>query len=185
MTFEELLGPAFPLLDYPTWPEWQWPGGIRPTLHQPIVMVGGNMATFRIAGTARVDSFCKLEIGAGLLVGRHVHIASFSHVGIGGGLTVLEDGASLGSGAKIISGSNVYGAGRGCSAVAPGAVFERTFVRIRQNAVVFAGAIVLPGVTVGENAVVGAGAVVRRDVPAFEVWAGNPARFIKTIDRGK
>lgn len=41
------------------------------------------------------------------------------------------------------------------------------------------GATVLPGVTVGEGAIVGAGAVVTRDVPAYEVWAGNPARKIR------
>lgn len=44
-----------------------------------------------------------------------------------------------------------------------------------------AGAIVLPGVTVGENAVIGAGSVVTHDVPANTVAAGNPAKVIKKI----
>ena len=38
---------------------------------------------------------------------------------------------------------------------------------------------ICPGVTIGESAVVCAGAVVTRDVPAEEVHAGNPARFIR------
>lgn len=41
------------------------------------------------------------------------------------------------------------------------------------------GAIILSGVTIGDGAVVGAGAVVSRDVPAYAVVVGNPARIIK------
>ncbi len=43
------------------------------------------------------------------------------------------------------------------------------------------GAIILKGVTIGERAVIGAGAVVARDVPADEVWAGNPAKCVKQL----
>lgn len=48
---------------------------------------------------------------------------------------------------------------------------------------VFIGAhtIILKGVTIGEMSVVGAGSVVTGNVPPGEVWAGNPARFIKKL----
>lgn len=36
--------------------------------------------------------------------------------------------------------------------------------------------VVLPGVTIGDGAVIAAGAVVNKDVPAFEIWGGVPAR---------
>lgn len=51
-------------------------------------------------------------------------------------------------------------------------------VRIGAGAWIGAGAIILPGVTVGELAIVGAGAVVTRDVPPSAVVAGNPARVL-------
>jgi len=41
--------------------------------------------------------------------------------------------------------------------------------------------IVLKGVSIGEGAVIGAGSVVTRDVPAFEIWAGVPARKIREL----
>ena len=48
--------------------------------------------------------------------------------------------------------------------------------RIREGASLGAGAIVLPGVTVGRYAMVGAGALVTRDVPDFALAYGSPAR---------
>jgi acetyltransferase-like isoleucine patch superfamily enzyme len=52
-------------------------------------------------------------------------------------------------------------------------------VTLRARAFIGAGAILLPGVTVGPDATVGAGAVVTRSIPAGEVWAGVPARRLR------
>ncbi|MBY5985877.1 hypothetical protein KUW18_17460 [Halomonas sp. DP5Y7-2] len=41
------------------------------------------------------------------------------------------------------------------------------------------GAIVLPGVTIGNGAIVGAGSVVTKDVPAYHIVVGNPARVLR------
>ena len=38
------------------------------------------------------------------------------------------------------------------------------------------------GLTKGEHAIVGAGPVVAKDIPAGEIWAGNPAKYIKSIE---
>lgn len=55
-------------------------------------------------------------------------------------------------------------------------------IRIGKGAWIGAGAIILPGVTIGERSVVGAGSVVTRDVPPLSVVAGNPARVIRKIE---
>lgn len=44
-----------------------------------------------------------------------------------------------------------------------------------------AGSYVLKGVVIGRNAVIGAGSVVTKNVPANEIWAGNPARRIGIV----
>jgi acetyltransferase-like isoleucine patch superfamily enzyme len=123
---------------------------------------------------ARIDDFVKVEGGQGVYFGNQVHVASFCHIGIGGGVTILEDGSSCGSGSRILSGSARPDA-VSCSATHPGAVNEKKVTRLCKNSTVFAGATVLPGVTIGEGARIAAGAVVRTDVPAFEFWAGVPA----------
>jgi acetyltransferase-like isoleucine patch superfamily enzyme len=43
------------------------------------------------------------------------------------------------------------------------------------------GVTVLKGVTIGRGAVIGAGAVVSKDIPAMEIWAGNPCRKIGDV----
>ena len=51
-------------------------------------------------------------------------------------------------------------------------------VKIQDNAVIGGGATVIAGCIVGIDAVLGAGSVLTRDIPAGEVWAGNPAKFM-------
>jgi UDP-2-acetamido-3-amino-2,3-dideoxy-glucuronate N-acetyltransferase len=52
--------------------------------------------------------------------------------------------------------------------------FPKTLVK--RGASIGAGAVILPGLTIGEGAMIGAGAVVTRNVPPGETWIGNPAR---------
>lgn len=54
-------------------------------------------------------------------------------------------------------------------------------VKICNNVWIGAGAIIMPGITVGENSVVGAGSVVTKDVPPNTVVVGNPARVLREI----
>lgn len=54
--------------------------------------------------------------------------------------------------------------------------------RVCKGATVGAGATLLPGLTIGERAMIGAGSVVTKNVPAGELWVGNPARFVKKIE---
>ena len=52
---------------------------------------------------------------------------------------------------------------------------------IKRGASIGAGSTVLCGITIGEGAMVGAGSVVTNDVPAGELWFGNPARFVRSV----
>jgi acetyltransferase-like isoleucine patch superfamily enzyme len=53
---------------------------------------------------------------------------------------------------------------------------------VKKGASIGAGSTILCGITIGENAMIGAGSVVTKDVPAGELWVGNPAKFVRKID---
>jgi acetyltransferase-like isoleucine patch superfamily enzyme len=55
-------------------------------------------------------------------------------------------------------------------------------VKIGNNVFLGANSVVLPGVTVGDNVIIGAGSVVSRNLNSNGVYAGNPAKFICTVD---
>ena len=55
-------------------------------------------------------------------------------------------------------------------------------VHIKRNVWIGAGAMILPGVTLGENSVVAAGAVVSKDVPANTLVGGVPAKVLKELN---
>ena len=54
-------------------------------------------------------------------------------------------------------------------------------VTIKKGAAIGSSAIIMPGVTIGEGAVVAAGAIVTKDVPAWTIVAGIPAKVIKEL----
>lgn len=57
--------------------------------------------------------------------------------------------------------------------------YSRGKVVIKKNAYIGANSVICKPVTIGEGAIVGAMSVVTKNIPPFEVWAGNPARFIR------
>lgn len=52
-------------------------------------------------------------------------------------------------------------------------------VHICKGVFIGANVTICNAVTIGENSVIGAGSIVTKDIPAGEIWAGNPARLIK------
>lgn len=58
---------------------------------------------------------------------------------------------------------------------------SNTPVHIGRNCWIGAGALIMPGVSIGDNTVVGAGSVVTRDLPANVLAVGNPCRVLRPI----
>lgn len=147
---------------------------MTPQLFDPVVLLRPERV--KLGDGCRIDSFVKIEGGMGVEIGRFVHVASFAHINVGGGTVLIDDYAAVASGARVLGGTNEP-SGQSMSAAAPQAMqhIKRLTTIIGKYALIGVNAVVLPGVVVGAGAVIGAGAVVTRDVPAWEVWFGNPA----------
>jgi UDP-2-acetamido-3-amino-2,3-dideoxy-glucuronate N-acetyltransferase len=141
-----------------------------------------------IGRRTRIWHFCHLSSGAvigedcnfgqncfvapGVVVGNNVKVQN--NVSIYDGV-VLEDDVFCGPSMVFTNVMNPR------SAVSRKSEYRRTLVR--RGASIGANATIVCGVTIGEYAFVAAGAVVRRDVPAFCVVAGVPARVVGWMSR--
>lgn len=57
--------------------------------------------------------------------------------------------------------------------------WKQSHIKIGNHAFIGARTIICSDVEVGEHSIVGAGSVVTKNIPPNEIWAGNPAKFIK------
>lgn len=114
--------------------------------------------------------------------GSHVHFGS--HVYANFNLTCVDD-THIYVGDATMIGPNVTIATAGHPILPE--LREKAYqynapVHIGRNCWLGAGAIILPGVTVGDHTVVGAGSVVTKDLPAGVVAVGNPCRILREIN---
>lgn len=113
--------------------------------------------------------------------GKHVRLGNYVYANFN--LTLVDDGnIAIGDNVMFAPNVTVITATHPVlpSLRAKGLQFN-VDVKICNNVWIGAGAIIMPGITVGENSVVGAGSVVTKDVPPNTVVVGNPARVLREI----
>jgi len=151
--------------------------GVIAEMYPPAIILKPAMIV--VGERARLDGMIKLEGGLGLHIGAHTHICSFCHLNIGGGILWIGDEVGIASGVRILSGSNMPDMPSMSVAALPERQrIERRSTLIGHQATLGVNSVVLMGLTIGQGAVIGAGAVVTHDVPAWEIWAGVPAKKI-------
>lgn len=133
-----------------------------------------NTMARNICGYIRVDKDATLKIG--------------NNVGISSSCLWVTKSLVIGDNVKvgalcIIMDSDIHSldAEERASFATDFANARKSPVVIRDNAFIGASSIICKGVTIGKNSVVGTGSVVTKDVPDNEIWAGNPARFVRKI----
>lgn len=127
-----------------------------------------RFATVGEDATIRPPFHC--DYGYNISLGRGVFL-NFNCVILDVVAVTIGDGAQIGPGVQILTADHP----RDAAERASGLEWGRP-IHIGRNTWIGAGALILPGVTIGDDAIVGAGSVVTRDVAAGATVVGNPAR---------
>lgn len=114
--------------------------------------------------------------------GKHVHFGKNIYANFN--LTMVDDGhIYVGDYTMFAPGVIVATAGHPILPELRETVYQYNMpVHIGKNCWIGAGAIILPGVTIGDQVVVGAGSVVTKDLPSNVVAVGNPCRMVREIN---
>lgn len=134
------------------------PFALRPLLYRACGFRIHRGATLQ--GGVRFFHVGRLSIGEGTLVNRGVYLDNRGGLEIGRQVSIAHD-------------ARIYTMGH--DPHDPQFATKAGAVTIGDHAVLFAGAMVMPGVTLGEGAVVMAGSVVTKSVPPRRIVGGNPA----------
>lgn len=139
-------------------------------------IVFGDRCTVGRLATIRPTNVLLDEPGEGLRMGDHSNIGAYAFIGCSG---FIDIGSNVMMGPRVTLLAESHNSASTERPIKEQGV-TRSSIRIEDDCWIGAGSQVLPGVTVGRGSIIGAGAVVSRDVPAYSVVAGVPARVIRT-----
>ncbi len=132
-----------------------------------------NLYGCEIGDGTKIGAFVEIQKKA--TVGQNCKISS--HTFICEGVTI-EDGVFVGHSVTFINDSYPRAINpNGELQTEQDWAVERTLVK--RGASIGSGTTVLSKITIGEYAIVGAGSVITKDVPAYAIVAGNPARVLR------
>lgn len=133
----------------------------------------------QIGNNVRIDDFCILT--GDIKIGSFVHIAAFSLLSGSSGI-VLEDFVNLSSRVSIFSQSDDY-SGEYMTNPMVACTYTNVMkgeIVIKKHVIIGAGSVVLPQTTLYDGTAIGALSLVNKDTDAWSIYAGVPAKKIKT-----
>lgn len=132
-----------------------------------IYIAGHKVFTYWCDKLKRVKRSCDIPLNFAKMLVRTKNVTFVHPVGI-----VISDQAKIGNNCRIFQNVTIGGKSDKNPLNLP---------TLEDNVTIYANSVLVGKITIGKNSVIGCGSVVMCDVPANEVWAGNPAKFIKKL----
>jgi dTDP-4-amino-4,6-dideoxy-D-glucose acyltransferase len=154
--------------------------GSNVRIHSTVQFFGAHHVS--IGDNVRIDCFSIISAGReGVSIGSHVHIAAGCYLFGNSAAITLEDFSGLSSRVSVYSCTDDYVNGSMTNPTVPHHFRQPRLgpVVLERHAIVGAGSVILPGVTIGLGAAVGALTVVRKSVAGGSVVHGNPMRVLR------
>lgn len=138
-----------------------------------------NMYGCEIGDETKVGAFVEIQKNA--RVGKRCKISSHTFICEG---VEIEDNVFIGHSVTFINDSYPR-ATTAEGELQTEADWKVEVTRVCKGASIGSGSTILSNVTIGENAIIGAGSVVTKDVPPNAIVAGNPAKFLRSVEQEK
>lgn len=129
-----------------------------------------------IGDNVRIDAFCSIIATGPVRLGSYIHIGGGCLLSGSGGIT-MDDFSGLSGGVMLYSASDDYTGRHMTNPMVPAGFtgVRRAPIHLGRHVIVGAGAVILPGVTMGEGSALGALSLANRSIEPWSIYSGAPA----------
>lgn len=172
-----LLGFKYPIEDYGDISLWKVFKQFFTNAYHRFLINSMNWTILEPINPRKMRPWVMRRLGA--KVGKDIFIGDYVHVDLNhSDLVTIEDGVHIAGDVRLLNHK------KDLSNYKPGEIYgmqpyKYGEIHLCKNCAIGTGAMIMPGVTVGEGAIVGARAMVTKDIPAWSLALGSPAKVVK------
>lgn len=131
-----------------------------------------GIENFSLGLHSQIDDYCFINAGKKCVIGRNVHISSFTSI-VGGGECYVDDFSGLSAGCRLITASDDFSGGYLTNPTVPSEFtnVKKGVINIGKHAIIGTNSVIFPNVKIGDGCAVGVGAIIRENLKPWTVYA--------------
>lgn len=175
-----LLGFRYPIEDYGDISLWNVIKQFFINGYHRLLINSMNWAILEPFNPRKIRPIILRKLGAS--VGKNVFIGDYVRVDLNhSNLLTIEDGVHIAGGVRLLCHKKDLSKYR-IGEIYGNQVYKYGKIHLCKNCAIGTDSLIMPGVTIGEGAVIGAGSMVTKDIPAWTLALGSPAKVVKNFN---